>query len=102
MPHFLSHQEVWQELPVIALNIICILSKFQHFCSWKQAHDNRGIVKSLYAYLNRLDYTNCVWGGLVFEINITTLENMLNALFEERFKFITHERIISGDYRNTL
>ena len=27
---FLPHQGVWPELPVIALNIICILSKFHH------------------------------------------------------------------------
>ena len=26
----LSHQKAWPELPVIALNIICILSKFHH------------------------------------------------------------------------
>ena len=30
VPHFPSHQGAWPELPVIALNIICILSKFHH------------------------------------------------------------------------
>ena len=30
VPHLPSHQKAWPKLPVIALNMICTLSKFQH------------------------------------------------------------------------
>ena len=41
VPHFPSHQGARPELPVTALNIICILSKFHHTSIMKAVNDER-------------------------------------------------------------
>ena len=33
VPHFLSHQGAWSELPVMTLNIICVLSSYLLACT---------------------------------------------------------------------